>query len=546
MTIDRREFLAIAGTAAVRAAVSRDVPRHLDLGVASPDGDIDSQFASFMRDLGCTPSDGGGSVTFIGRDPILRSHFRIATSMAIPAAAVGVGAAAIWKDRTGQGQDVHVDLREAVYNVNPIIALVLKQKQMAGLIPRDDPIPASFTFVPGINGRWYQAPWGLGNPFSFAIYETKDGRYVTITGAYPHLTDRALDLLDIPPKRDAIAHAIKKWNAAELESAMVAQRVVGGIHRTAQEWAQEPEGKHLAGTPLIEIVKIGDGPAVPYTPNPRAALSGVRALALTHVIAGSCVARTLAEHDATILHVARDQSFEHPVLWTDVNVGMRSTFLDLTKSEDKAALEALVPKADVFIESFSGRAIERLGFGVEEVAKKRPGIIYISLRAFSWDGPWRERPGFDMEALTVTGYTMAEGSGGHPAFSESYAPPAGLPNEPAFPPTLVLNDYIAGYLGAAGVLAALRRRAREGGSYHVRVSLSRAAMWYASLGFFPTTDFDATAPQHRMIPPEVAEAQTPYGKVRRLAPLAKLSKTPGRWRDPFLVVRGSDLPTWSG
>jgi hypothetical protein len=69
-------------------------------------------------------------------------------------------------------------------------------------------------------------------------------------------------------------------------------------------------------------------------------------------------------------------------------------------------------------------------------------------------------------------------------------------------------------------------------------------MWYASLGFFPTTDFDATTPQHRMIAPEVAEAQTPYGKVRRLAPLAKLSKTPGRWRDPFLVVRGSDLPTW--
>jgi crotonobetainyl-CoA:carnitine CoA-transferase CaiB-like acyl-CoA transferase len=544
MTIDRREFLAIAGTAAIGAAVSRDVPRGPAAGLASPDGDIDTQFASFMRDLGCAPSDGGGNVTFIGRDPILRSHFRIATSMAIPAAAVGVGAAAIWKERTGHGQDVRVDLREAVYNVNPIIALVLKQKQMAGLIPRDDPIPDSFTFVPGINGRWYQAPWGLGNPFSFAIYETKDGRYVTITGAYPHLSDRALDLLDVPPKRDAIARAIKNWNADELEHTMVEQRVVGGIHRTAQQWAQEPEGRHLAGTPLIEIVKVGDAPPVPYTPRPRAALSGVRALALTHVIAGSVVARALAEHDATILHVARDQSFEHPILWTDTSVGLRSTFLDLTKSEDKTALDGLVPQADVFIESFSGRAIEKLGFGVEEVTKKRPGIIYVSLRCFSWDGPWRDRPGFDMEALTVTGYTMAEGSGGHPAFSESYGMPAGPANAPAFPPTLVLNDYIAGYLGAAGVIAALRRRAREGGSYHVRVSLSRAAMWYASLGFFPATDFDATKPQHRMVAPEVAEAQTPYGRVRRLAPLAKLSKTPGRWRAPFLVVRGSDLPTW--
>ncbi len=383
MTIDRREFLAIASSAAIGAAVSREATRGLVAGAGSPDGDIDSQFASFMHDLGCSPSDGGGSVTFTGRDPILRSHFRIATSMAIPAAAVGVGAASIWKDRTGQGQNVHVDLREAVYNVNPIIALVLKQKQMAGLIPRDDPIPASFTFVPGINGRWYQAPWGLGNPFSFAIFETKDGRYVTISAAYPHLNDRALELLGIPPKRDAIAQAIKKWNAAELESAMAAQRVVAGIHRTAQEWLQEPEGRHLAATPVIEIVKIGDAPPIPYAPSPRAPLSGVNAFALTHVIAGSVVARALAEHDATILHVARDQSFEHPIPWADTSVGMRSTFLDLTKSDDTTALAALVPKADVFIESFSGRAIEKLGFGVEEVAKLRPGIIYVSLRAFS-------------------------------------------------------------------------------------------------------------------------------------------------------------------
>ncbi len=45
-----------------------------------------------------------------------------------------------------------------------------------------------------------------------------------------------------------------------------------------------------------------------------------------------------------------------------------------------------------------------------------------------------------------------------------------------------MNDYIAGYLGSAGVIAALRRRAREGGSYHVRVSLARCATWFRSLG----------------------------------------------------------------
>jgi crotonobetainyl-CoA:carnitine CoA-transferase CaiB-like acyl-CoA transferase len=87
--------------------------------------------------------------------------------------------------------------------------------------------------------------------------------------------------------------------------------------------------------------------------------------------------RTLAEYGAEILQVARDQSFEHEILWTDVNVGMRSTLLDLKRFEHAAALNALIPLADVFIDSFSGREIERLGFGVEEAAKGRPGIAYL-------------------------------------------------------------------------------------------------------------------------------------------------------------------------
>jgi hypothetical protein len=112
---------------------------------------------------------------------------------------------------------------------------------------------------------------------------------------------------------------------------------------------------------------------------------------------------------------------------------------------------------------------------------------------------------------------------------------------------MVLNDYIAGYMGAAGIIAALRRRAKEGGSYHVRISLTRAAMWFAGLGQFAnTTDFDPHDPEHRMITPETVRGQTPYGEVHRLAPQAKLSKTPGKWRSPMIAVRGGDRPVWEG
>jgi crotonobetainyl-CoA:carnitine CoA-transferase CaiB-like acyl-CoA transferase len=543
LSIDRREVLGVAGTAL--AAASLGAKAAAGLAAPSDNFSIDNAFAIFMRDIGGKATDGGGAVTFKGRDPILRSHFRIGTSMALPAMAAGVGAAAIWKERTGQGQDVRVDLREAIYNVNPVLTPVMQHRIAAHSVPADDPVPRSFTFTPTINGRLYQAPVGLGNPFSFVPFQTKDGRYINVTGAYPHLNDRALLLLNVAPSRDKIAAAIRKWDAQALEDAMIKPRVVGAIHRTAAEWAQHPEGKYLASVPLIEIRKIGDSPPVRYTPNPKQPLSGIKGLALTHVIAGSCAARTLAEYGADILQVARDQSFEHEILWTDVNVGMRSTLLDLKKPGGREALSALIPEADVFLDSFSGRAIERLGFGVEEVAKKHRGIIYLTVRCFGWDGPWKDRAGFDMEALTVSGYTMAEGSRGEPKIPANFPGPeddGGPP--PAFPPTLVLNDYIAGYLGAAGVIAALRRRAVEGGSYHVRVSLTRAAMWYQSLGRFPNTDFDAKHPDHRMVPPETISGKTAYGNVHRLAPLAKLSRTPSRWRDPLLVVRGGDLPVW--
>ena len=68
-------------------------------------------------------------------------------------------------------------------------------------------------------------------------------------------------------------------------------------------------------------------------------------------------------------------------------------------------------------------------------------------------------------------------------------------------------------------------------------------MWFASLGTFPSTDFDP-GPENLMIDPETATFDSPYGEVRRLAPMVKLSSTPGKWQEPLLTVRGSDLPLW--
>lgn len=526
MNMNRRDLMQATGMAAVGAVVASNwaAPAF----AATGDFNINQTFDTFMRGIGGTAADGGGTVTFTGKDPIVRSHFRIGACMAVPAMAAAVGAAAIWKLRTGQGQDAKVDLRESVYNVMPITGLILQLKQRAGIVDPEDPLPSSFTFHPTTNGILPQAPLLMDNPLSFASFQTKDNRWVTPTGLYPQHLSGFLNVVKASPNTESIAAAIKTWNADELDEATAKAGMVMGVHRTAAEWARHPEGMHLASRPVIDIVKINDTAPIPFKPNPTRPLSGVKVLSLTHVIAGTTAARTLAEQGAEVLHIARDQSFEHDVIVNDVNVGMRSSFVNLRNERQKANFETLVPEADVFIEGFRGRSMERLGFGVESVAAKKPGIIYCSVRCYSWDGPWMDRAGFDMEALTVSGFTLIEGRG----------------KQPRFPPTMVLNDYIAGYLAAAGITAALRRRAAEGGSYHVRISLTRAAMWFASLGQFATTEFDSTLPDHRMIAPETVKGMTPYGEVHRLAPQVKLSKTPGRWRTPLVAIRGADLPVW--
>ncbi|MDT5319259.1 MAG: hypothetical protein QOD88_1781, partial [Mycobacterium sp.] len=266
----------------------------------------------------------------------------------------------------------------------------------------------------------------------------------------------------------------------------------------------------------------------PFTPAARP-LSGLRVLSATHVIAGNVMSRTLAEHGAEVLQIAHPEEFEHEALIQDPCAGFTSNaWLDLNQADARQKAYELAAGADVFVESYRTRKISNLGLSPEELAARRPGIVYASARCYTYDGPWANRAGFDMEALCVTGFTTEEGT----------------PGRPAFPPTHVMNDYIAGYLGAAGIQAALIRRAKEGGSYHVRVNLARCAMWFMSLGTFDKNAPAPTGEQHQILGPDTITAQTPYGELVRLAPPVKFSETKPHWEDPVLVVRGSSKAQW--
>src|SRR5438046_3795920 len=80
----------------------------------SPDFDLHAATSEVLKDIGLTTADAGGKLTFYGRDPILPSPIRFGTLAAVGLAARSVAVAALWRQATGQGQDISVDVRKAL------------------------------------------------------------------------------------------------------------------------------------------------------------------------------------------------------------------------------------------------------------------------------------------------------------------------------------------------------------------------------------------------------------------------------------------------
>jgi crotonobetainyl-CoA:carnitine CoA-transferase CaiB-like acyl-CoA transferase len=245
------------------------------------------------------------------------------------------------------------------------------------------------------------------------------------------------------------------------------------------------------------------------------------------VLAGPTAERTLAEHGADVLRIGSKHLVDSRMMAIDTGHGKRAAHLDLNAPTDMTRLHELIRGADVFSQAFRPGALTRKGLAPEDVTKLRPGIVYVTLSAFGHEGPWNDRRGFDSVVQNVSGIALANGKDGQPR---------------ATPNPL---DYGTGYLAAFGAMAALRRRAREGGSYMVRVSLAQTATWMKSLPRFQSAQYEGLEPM--LAGDRVARWMTSYdgplGRVSHLKPVAQLSKTPSHWDLPAVPI-GYHAPEW--
>lgn len=343
-----------------------------------------------------------------------------------------------------------------------------------------------------------------------------------------------LEPLNCINTKEAVDAAYLKWNAFELEEEINKHGLCGAVVSNRQEWRAHPQGKALLGLPLVTIEKIGESEPMPFATADRP-LSGIRILDLAHLVAGPTMGNVLAEQGADVLHINPPNREQILTNIMDTGWGKLSAYLDLNEPADAAKLKDLIRDGcDVFVQSYRPGALKDRGFSPEDVAKLRPGIIGVDVSAFGHVGPWAGRKGWENIARACTGLTVEHGS----------------PDEPMFAPGF-LTDYSTGFAAALGVLAALIRRAREGGSYRVSVSLSRVCMWYQDLGIVPTEE-RARFKRHlqeetgRCLNPKVGdgfndhvellETDTPFGRLTHMAPLAKYSETPGRWERPTVPL----------
>ena len=204
------------------------------------------------------------------------------------------------------------------------------------------------------------------------------------------------------------------------------------------------------------------------------ALSHVRVLDLSRVLAGPWATQLLADLGAEVIKIERPGAGDDTRAWgppwlatqegeetsesayfTCTNRGKKSVTVDLGKPEGPALVRRLAERSDVFIENFKVGALARLGLGHGDLAALNPRLVYCSITGFGQTGPYRNRPGYDFLVQAMGGLMSVTGE------------PDGSPMKVG----VAITDILTGMYAATAVLAALAHRDRSGKGQHVDLSL---------------------------------------------------------------------------
>ena len=441
----------------------------------------------------------------------------VASTFAAIVAAASVAMALVARQRTGLGQRIEVPLHSAMFT-------------------------AIGTYIGRLHDIKYTSPLAMLQLIMVRQYQCSDGRWVQNHGYYERFVRRFLEVAGHPEWTGQLAafvgqpvdpEAVDMWvqrlksifgqrTAQEWEDVISGAGGACTVCRTIDEWLNhehalgsgmvvEVEDAHLGrmkqpgiavnlrGTrgnlqgraPLVgehteEILaelRDGNSPTQLVSEGQEAhimsALEGIRVLDLCTILAGPTCGRTMAEFGADVIKIDDPGRPYELNVSVDTNRGKRSMLLDLKREEGREVLWRLIETADVLVENNRKGSLDKLGLGYEDVRKRKPDIIYASLNAYGYDGPWSDRPGWEQLAQAASGIQVRQGGRDD------------APMRIVYPVT----DYGTGMLEAYAVALALHERNRTGRGQSVDTGLALTACLLQSPFFLDYEGFDRREPE---------------------------------------------------
>ncbi|MGO4381796.1 CoA transferase [Pseudoduganella sp. RAF53_2] len=349
-------------------------------------------------------------------------------------------------------------------------------------------------------------------------------RWIRLHTNAPHHRAAALAVLRCAAEREAVAQGVARWQADELEAAIVAHGGCAAAMRSLDEWRAHPQSIALTDAPLM-LRESRPCDAWTWRPDAARPLKGIRVLDLTRVLAGPVATRFLAGFGAEVLRID-PPGWDEGILIPEVTLGKRCARLDLREAGDRTVFERLLAQADVLVHGYRDGALDGLGYGAEARVALNPNLIDVSLNAYGWSGPWRGRRGFDSLVQMSAGIADAGMQ------AQNAAKPVPLPVQAL--------DHATGYLIAAAVIRGIYARLTQQCATRWRLSLARTARLLT----------EAPRPPERAawqplgesdIAPEIE--QTGWGPARRPYTPLTVGEARMRWSRPASALGSSD-PNW--
>ena len=381
---------------------------------------------------------------------------------------------------------------------------------------------ASFWFSSSIRPVGWQTP-PLWDPVA-GDYACADGWIRLHTNA-PHHRAAAERVLGKVADRAEMASKVATWNAAALEQAIVDEGGCAAQMRSWQAWQAHPQGLAVNAEALVQRQTYATTTDKSWIGSAARPLAGIKVLDLTRVLAGPVASRFLAGLGADVLRID-SPTWNEPGVVPEMTLGKRCARLDLKSPEGRQVFENLLKDADILFHGYRADALEQLGYTATELQRIAPGLIDVSLNAYGWSGPWRNRRGFDSLVQMSSGIADAG-----MAWKQADKP---------VPLPLQALDHATGYLMAASAIQALSERLNSGRGGSARLSLARTATLLVEAG---------QVPEQPALRAEAAEdqglvvEQTSWGPAHRLLAPLTISGTPLQWDLPAGEL-GSHRAQW--